>query len=138
MRIGVMSNEGVLFSSKPLLYQGDEKGSLKFKKNPYFQELLIYKAKLIKHDRHEKQMSFSDVMQTIKKLMDILQSSEKQSMLSFIYETDVELRQAQSILIDLGKHLLEFCDYINEFVRERYYKLLTLVLKRSELDLGQM
>jgi len=33
-------------------------------------------------------------------------------------------------------HLLEFCDYANEFAREKYYSLMTAILLRAELDLG--
>ena len=34
--------------------------------------------------------------------------------------------------------MLEFCDYASDFLRENYYKILILVLKRSELDLGSV
>lgn len=50
------------------------------------------------------------------------------------YETDLDLTKAQMLFIELGKHMLEFCDYAS--VGENYYQILILVLKRSELDLG--
>ena len=59
-------------------------------------------------------------------------------MISFIYENEGSLRHAQSVLIDLGMHLLEFCDFVNEFATERYYKILEELLRRAELDLAQI
>ena len=34
--------------------------------------------------------------------------------------------------------MLEFCDFVNQFVKEEYYKILVSILQRGELDLGQM
>jgi len=34
--------------------------------------------------------------------------------------------------------MLEFCDFVNQFLKEPYYKILVKVLERGELDLGQM
>ena len=73
-----------------------------------------------------------------KELSEIIQTSEKHSMISFIYENEGSLRHAQSVLIDLGMHLLEFCDFVNEFATERYYKILEELLRRAELDLAQI
>ena len=38
----------------------------------------------------------------------------------------------------MGKHALEFCEWVSEILRESYYNILILVLQRNELDLGQM
>ena len=34
--------------------------------------------------------------------------------------------------------MLEFTDWVSDFLRENYYKILILVLQRSEFDLSQM
>lgn len=46
--------------------------------------------------------------------------------------------QAQAVFIEIGEHMLEFCDYVNQFARVKYYAILVAVLDRNELDLGQM
>ena len=48
------------------------------------------------------------------------------------------MMQAQIHLIDMGKHILQFCDYVNDVIKEYYYKILTAILQRGELELGQM
>ena len=52
MPLGVMSNNGVHFSSKPLLFEGDEGSSSKNVKNKYFKDLITQKNKLVKSDKH--------------------------------------------------------------------------------------
>ena len=59
-------------------------------------------------------------------------------MISFVYNDDEDMMHAQILLIQLGKHVLEHCDYVNELLKENYYKMLTAILKRGELELGQM
>ena len=59
-------------------------------------------------------------------------------MISFIYNDDGDMMHAQKNLIDMGKHVLKFCDYVNDLLKENYYKMLTAILKRGELELGQM
>ena len=59
-------------------------------------------------------------------------------MISFVYNDDGDMMAAQVHLIDLGKHVLKFCDYVNDLLKENYYKMLTAILKRGELELGQM
>ena len=34
--------------------------------------------------------------------------------------------------------MLEFCEFVDQWLKERYYKILIAVLDRGELDLGQM
>ena len=59
-------------------------------------------------------------------------------MMSYIYSNENELMQAQRILIELGLHCLDLAEYVQFDFRELYYNILCFILKRSELDLGQI
>ena len=92
MRIGVMSNTGVTFSSKPLLYQdSNSNSSAGIHKMEYFKEMLTLIQKLTKHDRHVTTLNFADQMQVTKRMREILETTEKDSMISFIYEKEQDL-----------------------------------------------
>jgi hypothetical protein len=41
-------------------------------------------------------------------------------------------------MIELGLHCLEFAEFVDFDAREYYYNTLCHILKRSELDLGQI
>jgi len=41
-------------------------------------------------------------------------------------------------MIELGLHCLEFSEFVDFDSREFYYQTLCYILKRSELDLGQI
>ena len=59
-------------------------------------------------------------------------------MTSFIYSNPADIMRAQEVFIDIGNHMLHFCEFVNEFMKERYYKILKSLLFRGELDLAQM
>ncbi len=59
-------------------------------------------------------------------------------MTSFIYASEYDLMEAQRHLIELGLHCLEFSEFVDFDMREYYYQTLCHILKRSELDLGQI
>jgi hypothetical protein len=59
-------------------------------------------------------------------------------MRSYIYTDPETLMRAQTALLDLGVHLLQFCDFVSEILREKYYEMMTLLLERGELDLSQL
>lgn len=46
--------------------------------------------------------------------------------------------EGQRQLIELGLHCLEFAEFVDFDSREYYYQTLCHILKRSELDLGQI
>lgn len=66
----------------------------------------------------------------------LLQTSQKSSMMSFIYSNEQELIKGQKMLIDLGEHCITFSDYVSFDEREYYYQTLCHILRRSELALG--
>ena len=90
------------------------------------------KDKMMKHDQWVSRLDFLEVVRTTKTLVQILTNFEKK------YTHELELTKTQMLLIELGKHTLEFCDYANDVLRESYYKIIILILKRSELDLGSL
>jgi len=126
MPIGVLSNQGIEFSSKPILQSHSKDFSKSdLGKNATFKGILEEKTKLMKNDLDEVALDFTESIRAAKHLHDLLSFSEKQSMISLM-------------LIEIGEHMLEFCDFVNQFMRERYYMILVAILERGELDLGQM
>ena len=59
-------------------------------------------------------------------------------MTSFIFIDDREMMVAQRHFIDLGVHTLAHADFAHDLLKENYYKIITLILQRGELDLAQM
>jgi hypothetical protein len=55
-----------------------------------------------------------------------------------VYVDPKKLMQTQVNLIELADTLIEFCDFAQETIRERYYTLLTKFLRRSELDISYL
>ena len=137
MPIGVRVNNGILFSSKPLLHASDiESKKTIINQHADFKVILECFTKLYKADKKERALPFVDAIKCAELLHEKLQCSEKQSMTSFIYNHVADLMRAQEVFIDIGEHMLYFCDFVNDFLKERYFKILTSVLYRSELDLA--
>ena len=92
------------------------------------------KDKIFKHDRWVARLEFVDIIKASKEMKGLLQETQGGSQFAFDHEAG--LIKVQNQLIELGKHVLEFCDWVSDFLRENYYQILILILKRSELDLG--
>ena len=92
------------------------------------------KEKLIKHDRWVARLEFADIIKASKEIADCLKDSQGRS--QFVFDNETGLLKAQAQLIELGNHMLEFVDWVSDFLRENYYKILILILQRRELDLG--
>jgi hypothetical protein len=54
--------------------------------------------------------------------------------MTLIYVNPEKLMETQMALIDLGRNLIEFCDFAQDMAREKYYGLLTKILRRDELE----
>lgn len=54
-----------------------------------------------------------NLSQNLKNLEKTLKESERESLISFIYEGKGELMKAQEILIETGAHLVEYCKIID-------------------------
>ena len=72
-------------------------------------------------------------MDLITEIADWLDYREWKIRRSLIYLDPKHLRQTQTTLIELGSNLLDFCDFVQDSVRQKYYMLLTKILKRFEL-----
>jgi hypothetical protein len=59
-------------------------------------------------------------------------------MTSFYYRSQEELIKTQTVLIELARHMLEFCDEINDQLKSLYYQCLKLIFNRGEFDIGSM
>jgi hypothetical protein len=54
--------------------------------------------------------------------------------MTLIYLNPKNLMETQMALIDLGVSLIEFCDFVQESLRDKYYGLISKILKRAELE----
>ena len=68
MPIGVLSNDGIKFSSKPILSQDAAMSRSALVKNPTFKSILEEKNKLIASDKHEKSLDFADTINVADRL----------------------------------------------------------------------
>ena len=93
------------------------------------------KDKLTKHDRWISRLDLKVLLDICKALKQLLGDQKYEKI---TYTTEKNLIKAQLQFIELGKHILEFCDWVSDFLREIYYKIIILILNRSELDLGQI
>lgn len=76
--------------------------------------------------------------ENFEELYSILQSSQKDSMISFIYKNEKSLIKSQEVLITLGEHLVEYSKLVNYDIKPSYFKCLTYLIKRGELDIGYL
>lgn len=84
---------------------------------------------------YEKEM-LKKKKENFEELYKILQSSQKDSMISFIYKNEKSLIKSQEVLIKLGEHLVEYSKLVNYDIKPSYFKCLTYLIKRGELDIG--
>ena len=92
----------------------------------------------MKNDKNETSLTFTDSINSATKLNELLTHTEKMQMVIFDIRTEADLMRAQAVFIELGEHMLEFCDFVNQFLREIYYQILVTVLQRNELDLDHL
>ena len=71
-------------------------------------------------------------------LFEILQSSERDSMICFLYKNEKSIVKSQEALLLLGHHLLEYVKLVNYDIKPSYFKCLTYLIKRGELDIGYL
>jgi Protein of unknown function (DUF1765) len=77
-------------------------------------------------------------LEMFEKLFEILQSTQKESMISFIYINERSLIKSQEALIQLGNHLVEYSRLVNYDIKPYYFVCLTHLIKRGELDIGYL
>jgi Protein of unknown function (DUF1765) len=72
------------------------------------------------------------------KLIELLAKSDKNSMTCFLYENSKSLIKSQKIFIKLADYLIEKAPAASFYVKPFYFKCLTLIIKRGELDVGYL
>ena len=88
--------------------------------------------------RLKQRMHHNEKVVLVAEINKLLQLSEKKAFISYIYGDEYQMIQAQRLLLNLGAHCLEFAEFVDYDQRETYYCMLTYILKRYELDLGQV
>ena len=76
--------------------------------------------------------------ENFEELYKILQATQKDSMISFIYKNEKSLMKSQDVILGLGEHLVEYSKLVNYDIKPSYFKCLTLLIKRGELDIGYL
>lgn len=84
---------------------------------------------------HEREV-FKAKKEIIDKICDALKDSKKDSMVCFLYENPKSLMKAQKTLIELAQHLIEFAPLVSYSIKPFYFKCLTFLIIRGELDIG--
>ena len=74
----------------------------------------------------------------IHKILEILKSSHKESINSFLYKTPENLLASQRILTSIAKHIIDYADEVPVTLRPIYYESLLVVMNRGELQLNFM
>ncbi|CDW81936.1 duf1765 domain containing protein [Stylonychia lemnae] len=141
MKVGVLTKSGIQFSSKPILLESQlTNQKLSKDGDSQIKKINVLKDKLILSDtgKVKQRLTLYEKVQIFQELASLLVQTHKNSMMSFIYSNEVELIKAQKIFIDLGLHCMTFSEYVDFDQREYYYSTLCHIMRRSELDLGQM
>ena len=72
------------------------------------------------------------------RLFIILQSTQKDSMISFIYKNQISMMRSQEGLLRLGRHLADYAKLVNYDIKPNYFLCLSYLIKRGELDIGYL
>ena len=81
---------------------------------------------------------FEEKKKIIDDLCDLLLKTTKESMICFNYGSAKSLMKSQGILIDLSNHLIEYAPLVNYDIKPYYFRCITLLINRGELDLGYL
>ena len=81
------------------------------------------------------QEELDDMKRNLQNMLQILQKSETEKSISFVYHSHEELFKSQEIFIDIGMNLIEYCAETNDDCEKLFYECLKSVLKRGELSL---
>jgi hypothetical protein len=93
MKVGVLTKQGIILTSKPILEDAD--GIIKDIDKPV-KKIIALKDKLIKSDtgRVKQRLTLYEKIQLFTEIGQLLQKSEKNSMMSFIYPNEQDLIDA--------------------------------------------
>eukprot|EP01135_Chromosphaera_perkinsii_P000767 Nk52_evm55s151 gene=Nk52_evmTU55s151 len=96
--------------------------------NEMFKEL----TRMHKHQKGEN----SKKSEMLLKMLSLLHTSHKDSMISYVYNNEASLYLSKQIFINIWRHLLEHADGSTYKDRRKYYAIMQAILRRSELDLS--
>ena len=106
--------------------------------NTKYEQIKNLNNRMITHHNTSKRLEFYELQDLITELSQWLNSQEHMKKMTLIYLNPKNLMETQMALIDLGLNILEYCDYVQDSLREKYYGLLTKILKRDELEKSQL
>lgn len=147
---GVLTELGLAKSSIVLIKdEEEEKSKLNMILNPKLKLLNETKDELIssvyfhlgktkKKKKGVGKVTIEHIKDLLKTLKIELEKTDKHSMICYVYQYKGEMYRAQELFIELGKHLSDFCDEIDEDLKELYFRNTLNVLDRGELSLDSM
>ena len=81
---------------------------------------------------------FTKKKEIIDSLCKILTETSRESIMSFSYTSFKSLLKSQKILIELSNHLIEYAPLVHYNIKSLYFKCITKVINRGELDIGYL
>lgn len=147
---GVLTESGMAKSSIMHIKDEDEHNSklnlelsnklkpLNDAKEELISSVYLHLGKSNKKTKSKAKVTIDHIKKELETIHTELQKSDKQSMKSFIYEWKGQIYRAQELLIELGKHLSDFCNEVDEDLKELYFRNTLNVLDRGELSLDSM
>lgn len=146
---GVFTEQGLAKSAITIM-KDDKEGRLVAMRrtNPKLKQLVKYKDDLINkvyqlihkpnNSKVDPKIRIDHIKELLISIKRELEKSDKNSIVSFVYQDRSELNQAQEIFIDLANHLCSYSDEVPEDVHELYYKNAQNALDRGELSLDSI
>ena len=144
---GVLTESGVM-SASPVIVAGEEHGVKRLLSKLLLRGAAAHEAapekvkdlvsKFKKFQKSLEVRSDDTVVQRRKDLahdmLNILRTSAKESMLSFVYSDQKSLAQTQDALLSLWRELLAYVDIVSFQIREIIFEILHVLMKRAELS----
>jgi len=146
---GVLTESGMGKNRSAFIKDEEEQASkLIYRTSPKIKQMIKLKDDLIscvyqhlgktKNKAKNKLISVDNIKRILNELKVELEKSDKTSMTSFVYENKGELLIAQQNLIEVGRHLTEVLDEMDEELKELYFRNGLIVLNRGELFLSNL
>ena len=146
---GVLTEKGMGKNSSAFIKdEEEERKKLVYKESDKIKQINKLKDQLIssvyehlgkkKNKSKKNQVTIPQLKSLLTNLKIELEKSDRQSATSFIYESKGELLVGQKAFIDVGRHLSDVLDEIDEELKELYFRNALIVLDRGELALANM
>ena len=76
---------------------------------------------MIAHNTAKQRLRFIELQELINEIGQWLDTKEAKVKFMLVFVDPTKLMQTQRVLIQLGTTILEFCDFAQDAIRERYY-----------------